>query len=664
MVNVDVTIEGLNFCEHLPVRNPLPVEQRSGGGREADRALFAAMFAGVETRSVFRLLLEHEDPRSINEDPEDSTKMPNSEFIAKVEALEKGGGGGRGFGGGGGGSPTTSDFHINCMKCNGGGGQRCRCASYRAKDAGGHAGRGESKLAPHPDCKVCNRQGGKRCTCKSARKRDKKMRTGSSGVSPLHGMGKGGPNRSSIEVGPGGSRGIGGGGDTCRVGGDLLTGVLTAARYNIHPECRRCNDQGGTRCRCKVLHERDRGKVQICRALPGVGDSGFALAQSLAARGLFGAAETEHRVVLRQRRRILPEDDSKVVQSVDALAGVYRMISMFPARGTDASGEQRGLDLNRGAFVASARKGINEAVSAIQSVEAVGGSADLDQTTSTDTVNSLSPSPTKGARPRPGRPEGSPERQWESMLRTTLFIQKATLPRFHRVIAITLHKLGVLYTTALPWKEEAMKCFQDAFSIRRSINGESGIETRQTLLDLTRLCPSNVHMHQLRSQLWPDNLKAGSHLMNLFATKYGMEGGEKQEEGDAAGKQQISDRKRKSAGEFEPLKRMALTGDGGKSVGESKAPPAGEENPESLEGVCLVYRNWADHHSLPALSLHRILKPSCTVYRDQTNETYIAFEKCLDNAKSNEIKMILLTATVRTNLWRSMLCVSVCVSRV
>ena len=89
MVNVDVTIEGLNFCEHLPVRNPLPVEQRSGGGREADRALFAAMFAGVETRSVFRLLLEHADPRVINEDPEDSTKMPNSEFIAKVEALEK-----------------------------------------------------------------------------------------------------------------------------------------------------------------------------------------------------------------------------------------------------------------------------------------------------------------------------------------------------------------------------------------------------------------------------------------------------------------------------------------------------------------------------------------------------------------------------------------------
>jgi len=88
MVNVDVTIEGLNFCEHLPVRNPLPVEQRSGGGREADRALFAAMFAGVETRSVFRLLLEHEDPEAL-EALEDSTKMPNSEFIAKVEALEK-----------------------------------------------------------------------------------------------------------------------------------------------------------------------------------------------------------------------------------------------------------------------------------------------------------------------------------------------------------------------------------------------------------------------------------------------------------------------------------------------------------------------------------------------------------------------------------------------
>ena len=104
---------------------------------------------------------------------------------------------------------------------------------------------------------------------------------------------------------------------------------------------------------------------------------------------------------------------------------------------------------------------------------------------------------------------------------------------------------------------------------------------------------------------------------------------------------------------------MALTGDGGKSVGESKAP-AGEESPESHEVVCLVYRNcWADHHSLPALSLHRILKRD--VYRDQTNETYIAFEKCLDNAKSNEIKMTLLTATVRTDIWRSVLCVSVCV---
>ena len=87
MVNVDVTIEGLHFCEHLPVRNPLPVEDRSGSGGDVDRAMTSALFAGVETRSVMRLLMiDRVGPRMFESV---DSKMTNSEFIAKVEALEK-----------------------------------------------------------------------------------------------------------------------------------------------------------------------------------------------------------------------------------------------------------------------------------------------------------------------------------------------------------------------------------------------------------------------------------------------------------------------------------------------------------------------------------------------------------------------------------------------